>query len=57
MPSRHVGNHRTRSNRLGEDPPLILIAPSPPSNYARYFLAAPNHICVVTNVDHVSDQI
>jgi len=48
MPPRHGCNHRTRRDRLDDDPPLILIAPSPPANHARYLPAAR----VVTNVDH-----
>jgi hypothetical protein len=42
IPPLHVCNHRTRRDRVGDDPPLILIAPSPPANHARYLPAAPN---------------
>jgi hypothetical protein len=52
MPSRHVGNHCTRRDGLANDPPLLLIAPPPTANHARHFRTAPNHIRVVTNVDH-----
>jgi hypothetical protein len=43
---------RTWRDRLGNNPPLLLVAPSPAANYARYFDAAPNDVRVVTNVDH-----
>jgi hypothetical protein len=52
MPSRHVRNYRARYDCLGSDPPLLLIAPLPTANYARYFRTAPNNVRVVTNVDH-----
>ena len=48
MPPRHVRYHSTRCDRLGNNPPLLLIAPSS----ARYFRVAPNDLRVVTNVDH-----
>src|SRR5439155_19198729 len=40
MPSRYVRNHRTRRDRLGNDPPLLLIAPSSAADRARYLRAA-----------------
>ena len=52
MPSRHLRNYRTWCDRLGNNPPLLLVAPSPAANCARYFDAAPNDVRVVTNVDH-----
>ena len=52
MPPRHVRNYSTRYVCLGNDPPLLLIAPPPAANYARYFRTAPNNVRVVTNVDH-----
>src|SRR6516162_1154054 len=52
MAPRHIRNYRTRRDRLGNDPPLLLIAPSPPANHPRDFPAARNNIRVVTNVDH-----
>ena len=53
MPSRYVRNHRTRRrDRLGNDPPLLLIAPPSAADRARYLRAALNDFRVVTNVDH-----
>jgi hypothetical protein len=52
MPSRYVRNHRTRRDRLGNDPPLLLIAPPSAADRARYLRAALNNLRVVTNVDH-----
>src|SRR5271168_2525613 len=52
MASRHVGNHRTRCDRLGNDPPLRLAAPPSAADDARHFRAAPNNLRVVTDVDH-----
>jgi hypothetical protein len=52
MPSRHVRNHRTRRDCLGNDPSLLLIAPSPAADHARYFRVAPSNLRVVTNVVH-----
>ena len=62
MPSRYVRNHRTRRDRLGNDPPLLLIAPPSAADHARYLraalndlrvvTAALNDLRVVTNVDH-----
>ena len=52
MPSRHVRNHGTRGDCLGNDPPLLLIAPSPAADHARYFRVAPSDLHVVTNVVH-----
>jgi hypothetical protein len=52
MPPRHVRYHRTRCDRLGNNPPLLRVAPSPAADHARYFRVAPNDLRVVTNVDH-----
>lgn len=52
MPSRYVRNHRTRRDRLSNDPPLLLIAPPSAADRARYLRAAANNLRVVTNVDH-----
>lgn len=52
MPPRYVGNYSARRNRLGNDSPLLLIAPMPAANHTRYFRPATNDIRVVTNVDH-----
>src|SRR5262249_22822713 len=52
MPSRYVRNHRTRRDRLGNDPPLLLIAPPSAADRARYLRAVLNDLRVVTNVDH-----
>ena len=52
MPPRHVCYHRTRRDRLGNNPPLLLIAPPSAADPARNFRVAPNDLCVVTNVDH-----
>ncbi len=52
MSSRHVRNHRTRRDRLGNDPPLLIIAPSPAADHARDFRVAPSELRVVTNVVH-----
>ena len=52
MPSRHVGNHRTRCERLGNDAPLLLVAPPTPADDARDLRPAPNNLRVITDVDH-----
>ena len=52
MAPRHVGNHRTRCNRLGNDPPLRLVAPPSPADDAGNLRAPPNDLRVVTDVDH-----
>jgi len=52
MPSCHVRNYGTWRDRLGNNPPLLLIAPSPAADYARYFHVAPSDLRVVTNVVH-----
>ena len=52
MSSRHVRNHGTRRDRLGNDPPLLLIAPSSPADHARDCRVAPSDLRVVTNVVH-----
>ena len=52
MPSRHVRDHRTRCDRLGDNPPLLLVTPPPAADHTRYFRAVPNDLRVVTNVDH-----
>jgi hypothetical protein len=52
MPSRHVGNHRTRCERLGNDAPLLLVAPPTSADDARDLRPAPNNVRVVTDVDH-----
>jgi hypothetical protein len=49
---RHIGNHRTRCDRLSNDPPLLLVAPPLAANDPRDFRAAPNNLRVVTDVDH-----
>jgi hypothetical protein len=50
MSSRHVGNHGTRRDRHGNDPPFLLIAPSPAADHARDFRVTPSNLRVVTNV-------
>jgi len=40
------------ADRLGDDPPLLLIAPPSAADRARYLRAALNDLRVVTNVDH-----
>jgi hypothetical protein len=52
MASRYVGNHRTRCDCLGNDPPLLLLAPPSATEHARDFRSAPNSLRVVTDVDH-----
>ena len=52
MPPRHVRYHRSRCDRLGNNPPLLFIAPPLAADHARYFRVAPNNLRVVTNVDH-----
>src|SRR5262249_23286105 len=52
MPSRYVRNHRSRRDRLGTDPPLLLSAPPSAADHARYLRAALTDLRVVTNVDH-----
>ena len=48
MPSRYVRNHRTRRDRLGNDPPLLLTAPPSAADRARYLRAPLNDLRVVT---------
>jgi len=36
-----------------QNPPLLLFTPSPTADHTRYFRVAPNHLGVVTNVDHM----
>ena len=55
--SRHVCDHRSRCNRFGNNPSLLLIAPSPAADHARYFRVAPNDLRVVTNVIRDRDRI
>ena len=50
MLPRHVRYHRARCDRLGNNPPLLLIAPPSAADNARYFRVAPNNLRVVTNV-------
>ncbi len=52
MPSRHLGNNRTRRDCLGHDPTLLLITPIPAASYTGHFRSAPNEIRVVINVVH-----
>jgi hypothetical protein len=52
MAPRYVGNHRTWCDRLGNDPPLLLIAPPSATDDARDFRPAPNNLRVVADVDH-----
>ena len=52
MLPRHIRCHRARCDRLGNNPPLLLIAPPSAADNARYFRVAPNNLRVVTNVDH-----
>jgi hypothetical protein len=52
MASRYVGNHRTRCDRLSDDPPLLLVAPPPAADDARDLRPPPNNLRVVTDVDH-----
>ena len=52
MLPRHIRYHRARCDRLGNNPPLLLIAPPSAADNARYFRVAPNNLRVVTNVDH-----
>ena len=52
VPPRYVGNHRTRSDRLSNDPPLLLVVPPSAADHARYFRAPLNDLRVITNVDH-----
>jgi hypothetical protein len=52
MASRHVGNHRTPCEGLGNDPPLLLVAPPTAAHDARDLRAAPNNLRVVTDIDH-----
>jgi len=52
MLPRHVRYHRARCDRLGNNPPLLLIAPPSAADNARYFRVTPNNLRVVTNVDH-----
>src|SRR5262249_56404912 len=47
MPSRYVRNHRTRRDRLGNHPPLLLIAPPSAADRARYLRAALSDLRVV----------
>ena len=50
MLPRHVRYHRARCDRLGNNPPLLVIAPPSAADNARYFRVAPNNLRVVTNV-------
>ena len=52
MAPRYVRNHRTRGHRLGNNPPLVLVAPPSTANNACDFRVSPNYVRVVTNVDH-----
>ncbi len=52
MPPRDVRHYGARCDRLGNDPPLLLVTPMPTGNHAGNFRAAPNRIRVVTNVIH-----
>jgi transposase len=52
MVSRYIGNHRIRCDRLGNDPPLLLVAPPSAADDARDFRPAPDNLRVVTDVDH-----
>ena len=52
MLPRHIRYHRAWCNRLGNNSPLLLIAPPSAADNARYFRVAPNNLRVVTNVDH-----
>src|SRR6202035_3044735 len=44
MLPRHVRYHRARCDRLGNNPPLLLIAPPSAADNARYFRVAPNNL-------------
>ena len=48
MPPRYVRNHRTRCDRLSNDPSLRLVVPPSAANHARYFPASLNDLRVVT---------
>src|SRR6476660_2694245 len=52
MPSRHIRDNGTRRDCLGNNPSLLLIAPSPAADHARDFRVAPSALRVVTNVVH-----
>ena len=52
MASRYIGNHRTRCDRLGDDPALLIVIPTSATDDARDFCAAPNNPRVVTDVDY-----
>ncbi len=52
MPSRHIRNNGTRRDCLGNNPSLLLIAPSLAADHARDFRVAPSELRVVTNVVH-----
>src|SRR5580692_1988435 len=52
MAPRHIGNHRARCDRLGNDPPLLPVAPSSAADDARNLRAPSYDLRVVTDVDH-----
>jgi hypothetical protein len=52
MAPRHLGSDSTRCDRLGNDPPLLLVAPPPAADDARNLRAPPNDLRVVIDVDH-----
>jgi hypothetical protein len=49
MPSRYVCNHGTRRDRLGNDQPLLLVAPSPAADvdHKLHTTHDPNRIMIV----------
>jgi hypothetical protein len=49
MAPRHVGNHCTRRDRFGDDPPLLLVPSPPAADDAGNLRAAPNQLRVVIN--------
>jgi hypothetical protein len=52
MPPRHVRSHCTGCDRLGNNPPLLRIAPPSAPDHAHDFRAALYDLRVVTDVDH-----